>query len=59
MNVLKAKGYAILGVSADSPKRQLNFKNKFGFPYDLIADEDKQLLIHMEFGSQRNLWVRI
>lgn len=40
----KAKGYAILGVSADSPKRQLNFKNKFSFPYDLIADEDKIII---------------
>ena len=40
----KAKGYAILGVSADSPKRQLNFKNKFNFPYDLIADEDKRII---------------
>ena len=40
----KAKGYAILGVSADSPKRQLNFKNKFSFPYDLIADEDKTII---------------
>lgn len=36
-----ARGYAILGVSADSPKRQLNFKNKYGFPYDLLADEDR------------------
>jgi peroxiredoxin Q/BCP len=42
--LFKAKGYAILGVSADSPKRQLNFKNKFGFPYDLIADEDKIII---------------
>jgi len=40
----KAKGYAILGVSADNPKRQLNFKNKFSFPYDLIADEDKTII---------------
>jgi peroxiredoxin Q/BCP len=42
--LFKAKGYAILGVSADSPKRQLNFKNKFSFPYDLIADEDKIII---------------
>ena len=39
-----AKGYAILGVSADSPKRQLNFKNKYGFPYNLLADEDKSVI---------------
>jgi peroxiredoxin Q/BCP len=40
----KAAGYAILGVSADSAKRQLNFKNKYGFPYDLLADEDKLVI---------------
>lgn len=33
-------GYAILGVSADSQKRQASFKEKYGFPYDLLADED-------------------
>jgi peroxiredoxin Q/BCP len=39
-----AQDYAILGVSADSPKRQLNFKNKYGFPYNLLADEDKTVI---------------
>ena len=28
---LQAQGYELLGVSADSEKRQLNFKNKFKF----------------------------
>ena len=40
----KAKGYDILGVSADSAKRQANFKNKFGFHYPLLADEDKAVI---------------
>ena len=40
----EAQGYEILGVSADSPKRQLNFKNKYGFQYPLIADEDKSVI---------------
>ena len=39
-----AKGYDVLGVSADSPKRQLNFKNKYGFPYNLLADENKAVI---------------
>ena len=39
-----AKGYDVLGVSADSPKRQSNFKNKHEFPYDLLADEDKSVI---------------
>lgn len=41
---LKDKGYEILGVSADSSKRQTNFKNKYGFPFPLLADEDKEVI---------------
>lgn len=41
---LQNQGYEILGVSADSPKRQSNFKNKYEFPYPLLADEDKAVI---------------
>lgn len=40
----RESGYEILGASADSSKRQSNFKNKFELPYDLLADEDHTLL---------------
>tara|TARA_B100001057_G_scaffold95624_1_gene92076 strand:- start:19309 stop:19761 length:453 start_codon:yes stop_codon:yes gene_type:complete len=40
----ESSGYAILGISSDSVKRQLNFKNKFNLPYDLLADEDKSVI---------------
>ncbi len=40
----RESGYEILGASADSPKRQSNFKNKYELPYDLLADEDHKLL---------------
>lgn len=40
----EAQGFEILGVSADSPKRQSNFKNKYGFQYPLLADEDKSVI---------------
>ncbi|WP_178985099.1 thioredoxin-dependent thiol peroxidase [Winogradskyella helgolandensis] len=40
----KAQGYEILGVSADSAKRQTNFKTKYGFQYPLLADEDKAVI---------------
>ena len=39
-----AKGYDVLGVSADSQKRQSNFRNKYEFPYPLLADEDKKVI---------------
>lgn len=40
----KEEGYEILGVSADSPKRQQNFKEKYDLPFPLLADEDKEVI---------------
>lgn len=38
------KGYDVIGVSADSEKRQLNFSNKNELPYNLLADEEKDVI---------------
>jgi peroxiredoxin Q/BCP len=38
------KGYAIVGVSADTQKKQSNFKNKYEFPFPLLADENKEVI---------------
>jgi len=43
-NNLKQKGYEVIGVSADSEKRQLNFCNKNELPYNLLADEEKVII---------------
>jgi len=40
----KEKGYAILGVSADSAKRQQNFCTKNELPYPLLVDENKEVI---------------
>ena len=40
----QANNYALLGVSADNAKAQSNFKNKFEFPFPLLADEDKAVI---------------
>lgn len=42
--VLKEKGYELLGVSADSARKQSNFKKKYDFPFPLLADEDKTVI---------------
>jgi peroxiredoxin Q/BCP len=42
--VLQDKGFEILGVSADTEKKQSNFKNKFDFPYPLLADTEKEVI---------------
>lgn len=41
---LQDEGYELLGVSADSQRRQSNFKNKYNFPFPLLADEDKEVI---------------
>lgn len=41
---LKDKGFEILGVSADTQKKQSNFKDKFSFQYPLLADENKEVI---------------
>ncbi len=39
-----ANGYDVLGVSADSEKKQQNFINKNELPFPLLADEDKAVI---------------
>lgn len=39
-----ANNYALLGVSADSAKAQLKFRDKHKFPFPLLADEDKSVI---------------
>lgn len=41
---LQAQGYDLLGVSADSEKRQTNFRNKYELPFPLLADEDHTVI---------------
>jgi len=41
---LQAQGFELLGVSADSEKRQTNFRNKYNFPFPLLADEDHTVI---------------
>ncbi len=40
----KANNYELLGVSADSAKRQANFIEKNNLPFALLADEDKSVI---------------
>lgn len=47
-STLQNEGFSILGISADSVQRQKNFQSKYQFPYDLIADEEKD--INKKFG---------
>ena len=33
----------VLGISLDAPAANLKFKEKYGFPFDLLSDESKQV----------------
>ncbi len=43
-HTFQEQGYELLGVTADSAKRQTNFKNKYKLPFPLLADEDHTVL---------------
>ncbi len=56
---LKARGYEVLGVSADSPKRQQNFKNKYNFQFPLIADEDKKVINAFGVWGEKKMYGKV
>lgn len=41
---LQEAGYELLGVSADTEKKQANFRNKYEFPFPLLADTEKEVI---------------
>lgn len=45
---LEKAGYKLLGISADSVKKQKNFHTKYSFPYDVIADYNREII--QKFG---------
>lgn len=55
---LQDAGYEILGVSADTQRKQSNFKNKFSFPYPLIADVGKIMISAFEVWGPKKFMGR-
>jgi peroxiredoxin Q/BCP len=43
-SVLKKKGFEVLGVSADTEKKHLQFIEKHDLPFSLLSDTDKKLI---------------
>lgn len=41
---LKKAGFVLLGVSADTQKKQAKFRDKYKLPFPLLADEDKKII---------------
>lgn len=56
---LQAQGYELLGVSADTEKRQSNFKKKFNFPFPLLADTEKEVINAFGVWGEKKFMGRI
>ena len=41
---LTSQGYEVVGVSPDTVEKQNKFADKFGFKYNLLADDSKELI---------------
>jgi len=57
-NTFKEKGFEVLGVSADSEKKQQNFKAKYGFDFPLIPDEEKNIIKSYDVWGQKKMYGR-
>jgi peroxiredoxin Q/BCP len=44
------------GVSADAQAKQAKFKEKYNFPFPLLADEDKSVIEAFGVWGPKNLW---
>ena len=54
----QANNYALLGVSADGQKAQAKFKEKYNFPFPLLADEDKSVIEAFEVWGPKKFMGR-
>jgi peroxiredoxin Q/BCP len=46
----------VLGISADSPTVQLKFKEKYGLPYTLLADDKKEVARKFNVLKEKNMY---
>ncbi|WP_447951517.1 thioredoxin-dependent thiol peroxidase [Chryseobacterium koreense] len=51
---LKKAGFQIVGISADSVKRQKSFHEKFSFKYDLLSDENHEVIEKFGVWQEKN-----
>ena len=46
----------MLGISADTPSAQKNFKEKYELPYHLLSDPDKKVAAEFEVLKEKNMY---
>lgn len=52
----QASDMVVLGISADTPKDQLKWKQKERLPYDLLSDESHELLTALGAWTEKSLF---
>ena len=52
----QSKGATIIGVSPDTPKAQAKFKEKFNFPFTLLADAEKEIANAYFVIKEKNMY---
>jgi peroxiredoxin Q/BCP len=46
----------VLGISPDTPKAQLKFKEKYDLPYTLLADDKKEVAKKYDILREKNMY---
>jgi thioredoxin-dependent peroxiredoxin len=54
--LLKSKGFEVIGVSPDSEKSHLNFTQKYSLPFQLIPDTEKILLEDFGVWGEKKMY---
>jgi peroxiredoxin Q/BCP len=53
---LQKAGVRVLGISADKPSAQKKFQQKYGLPYSLLADTEKQAANAFGVIKEKNMY---
>lgn len=53
---LLAKGYAVLGVSADDEKSHKKFANKYSLPFPLLADTEHNIVEDYHVWAEKSMY---
>jgi len=53
---MQKAGLVVLGISPDTPKAQLKFKEKESLPYTLLADDKKEVAKKFDVLKEKNMY---
>jgi peroxiredoxin Q/BCP len=56
---LADRGFEVIGVSPDNEKSHIKFKSKYGLPYTLISDTEKNILKEYGAWGEKNMYGKI